>query len=127
MTGAQHFFIILSVIAVDILGNWYYIEKLNKRPNHPLLWITRALIVSFVVLDTELIYWALKAINASFMYWFIFDTGLNIARGKRIDHLGDAFLDGLQVKYLGYWNAFVIKLILSIYAAANMLYNYNPY
>lgn len=131
MTGQFHFFIIMSVIVIDIVGNWFYIEVLKKSPLHWLLWVVRAGIVGYVVLDPDLLIWGLKALNASFMYWFVFDTGLNLARGKNIGHLGQgpkaAFLDRLQTKYLGQWNAFVIKLIISIYAAANMLYNYNPY
>lgn len=140
MSGPFHFFIVMTVIAADIVGNWFYIDVLKKNPLHWLLWVARAAIVLYVVRNPEpLAYlnvstnvlWILKALNAGMIYWFAFDTGLNMARGKEIDHLGEgknaAFLDRMQIKYLGRYYAFVLKGIFALFAIANMLYNYNPY
>jgi len=133
MTGQFHFFIIMSVIVIDIVGNWFYIEVLKKEPLHWLLWVTRGIIVGLVVYEPTIWIALLKAINGAFLYWFVFDTGLNLARHKPIDHLGKgpkaALTDRFQRWLLrdNTYYAFVIKLILSIFTAANMLYNYDPY
>jgi len=127
MIGPFHFFIVMTVIAVDIVGNWFYIEILKKNPLHWLLWVVRALIVSWVVYHPDLLTWSIRAANAAVLYWFVFDTGLNLARDKGVYHLGKSFLDRLQTKYIGNFYSFVIKGMLALFAAANMLYNYNPY
>jgi len=140
MSGQIHFVIIISVIIFDVVASWFYIEVLKKTPVHWLIWIIRAAIVFYVVRNPEPLawlnvstnlLWILKALNSGIIYWFLFDTGLNLARNKPVDHLGEgknaAFLDRMQIKYLGHYYAFVIKGILALFAAANMLYNYNPY
>jgi len=136
MSGQIHFIIIMALIIFDVVGNWFYIEVLKKNPIHWLLWVARAAIILYIVrnpeplawlnVSTDLL-WILKAGNASILYWFFFDTGLNLARNKPVDHLGNNFLDNLQTKYIGNYYSFIIKAMLALFAAANMLYNYNPY
>jgi len=73
-------------IGAAIFVNWLLIHK-NIKPNHPLnAFITILLTAIFCHYD-EHPHWFIALCGLS-TYWFIFDTGLNIARGKLVWYLG---------------------------------------
>ncbi len=103
------------IIAVDVWINWYWIEVKKKDPNHLLNWIARVVIGIMIAYQESILVWLYASINICFIYWFLFDTILNLVRKKPLIHLGDHFLDALQKKYIGEFPAFVWKAILVIW------------
>jgi hypothetical protein len=108
------------------------------------LWLIRAILAVVIVYNPDGVEWFLRALALVPLYWFVFDYGLNKARGKRLMYLGDeslisikdmirhydgtfSLLDQLQLKSLGEFTWFVFKGILALFSIINMLYNYNPY
>jgi hypothetical protein len=87
----------LILLAFELARNWYVIERLKQTPNQAKGWLLRVLVihfVSFVKFDFDLwptvTYW----IGCGLAFWFPFDVGLNLIRGKVWNYLGkDAFLD----------------------------------
>lgn len=144
MHGIVHLVLIAIVLTVDIVYNYRLIERKKKTPNHYLLWLIRATLAIVIVYDKDGFMWFMQAITLIPLYWFVFDYGLNKARGKRLTYLGDeslislkdmirhydgtfSLLDQLQLKTFGEFPAFAFKMILAIFSIVSMLYNYNPY
>lgn len=144
MNGIDHLILISIVIIIDIMYNWHLIETKHKEPNHYLLWLTRAMIAIAIVYNPDKLEWVLRALALVPLYWFVFDYGLNKARGKRLMYLGDeslislkdmirhydgsfSLLDQIQLKTLGEYPWFIFKGILALFSIINMLYNYDPY
>lgn len=144
MHGIVHLVLIAIVLTVDIVYNYRLIEKKKKTPNHYLLWLIRAIIAIVIVYNPDGLEWFLRALALVPLYWFVFDYGLNKARGKRLMYLGDeslisikdmirhydgsfSLLDQIQLKSLGEFPWFIFKGILALFSIINMLYNYNPY
>ena len=145
--GMVHAAIILVYVAIDIIGNSIYIKKVGE-PNHKILWFIRIIIILLVTHygASNVSEWFWRTINAGILFWFCFDYGLNIARGKNLSYIGieikapmleiirDNFwrgkvslLDQLQLKTLGEYPWFVFKGIAAIFCLINMLFSYNPY
>lgn len=111
----------LILIALEVWRNWYKIEKKKVRINHKgailiriivgfVFWVLIPLAVSLPV-DR---YWALP-IMMSLTFWFLFDLGLNMARGRSYFYLGEeSWLDKKLKSTVGAWGWFWWKLFLAI-------------
>lgn len=145
MNGVGVLGIVSGVIAVDIIANHYYIKRIGE-PNHKILWLLRFIIGALVTYDSDRLFWLEKLVTLVPLWWFVFDYGLNKARGKYLIYLGvkkeEKFLDLLkqnpfrssysiidqiQLKLLPEFVWFIFKGILCIFSIVHMLYNYNPY
>ena len=97
----------IALLAFELARNWYVIERLKQTPNHARGWTFRVLVILFVAffkfdLETVDIFSGFSFPVSTFLYclgcglafWFPFDVGLNLLRGKVWNYLGkDAFLD----------------------------------
>jgi hypothetical protein len=105
-------FVVLSIIWDAIV-----IEVLHKKITkigHGVRWLFRASVgIYFISIDTS---WPLIQIGFTYVitFWFLFDTGLNIMRGRALYYLGSSFLDKLQKNYPNEFVWFVFKAIAFI-------------
>ena len=101
----------LILLFFEIARNWYVIERLKQKPNHARGWALRVFVILFVAfakfdlepteiaLSNKLIVYLpvstiLYCIGSGLAFWFPFDVGLNLIRGKAWNYLGrDAVLD----------------------------------
>jgi len=121
--GVGHFFFsdmiyliitYLFIIAGDIFIDWFKIEKLNQAINHfsdaiavGLAYLFGAWMVSLFV-EISFLELLSVVIPLPAARWLLHDLGLNLARGKPFDYLGensvlDAFLKRVEL------NQFIIK------------------
>jgi hypothetical protein len=106
-------------ILLDVLVNWYWIEKEKQVPNYILSTIVRGwfFILIGITMDIEpsnFISWALFTFCS---FWVLFDLSLNFLRGKEWHYLGEnSKIDQLGLKYpLPFWIAKLIAFFLMIY------------
>lgn len=104
----------LLFILISILIDWYIIERkkhsITERA-HTVRWFIRAAITSvFIYLDP--IPLSQSILTYTITFWFLFDTGLNIIRGKKLYHLGTNFLDKFQKEHPNEFVWFIWKFIL---------------
>ena len=100
----------LILLTFELARNWYVIERLKQTPNHARGWALRALVVIFIAffkfdleLSTVVIFGSelvlpvttvVYCLGCGLAFWFPFDVGLNLIRGRAWNYLGkDAFLD----------------------------------
>lgn len=90
-------------IILDALANWYVIEKKRTPPNYTILTIIRgmAAIVYGIYIDIqvgETLYWLAITVLP---FPFVFNTTLNLLRGKPIIYFGKAsgWIDSFVVKH----------------------------
>ena len=87
----------LILLFFELARNWYVIERLKQTPNHARGWVLRVLVILFVAFakfDLDLWPTVRYCIGAGLAFWFPFDVGLNLIRGKAWNYLGkDAVLD----------------------------------
>lgn len=114
------------VIGLDILFNWWLIVKKNKKPNHPLNWLVRAVLGSIIGYNTDTALWLRNATSYIPVYWFTFDYGLNWARHKPLAYLGDSWLDGIQKSTMGEVPWFFFKAMLCLFSLLLIIFNYSP-
>jgi hypothetical protein len=103
------------LIAIAEAYRNYVLISRGKDPHNWGTYLGRltALILICIFLPTASFedFW-IKLIGEILIFWFIFDTSLNIMRGKRFDYLSDRGLDSLQKKYPGEFPWFFWKAIL---------------
>lgn len=117
------------VLTVDLLINWYLENKRNIRPNHFINWGIRAALGALIAYHDKGsdVNWLLKGLSYIPIYWWVFDYGLNLLRGKPLMYLGDSVMDKLEVKYLqGWYPAFCMKSIIFIFCMLLVIFNYDP-
>lgn len=122
--------ILLAILAIDIFLNWYLIEKKKIRPNHTINWSIRAVLGGLLAKfgpSTPDVHWLLKGLSYIPIYSFLFNLGLNLARKKYIDYLGNAKTDQLELKILPEWSIFVFTGIIAIFCILLVVFNYDPY
>lgn len=87
----------LILLFFELARNWYVIERLKQTPNHARGWFLRVLVILFVAFakfDLDLIPTVRYCIGCGLAFWFPFDVGLNLIRGKAWNYLGrDAVMD----------------------------------
>lgn len=119
--------ILSGIILIDIIFNWWLIVKKNKKPNHPLNWVARAIAGIIIGYDPALGLWIRNSASYIPIYWFVFDYGLNGFRHKPLDYLGDAQIDQLEIKSAGSHVWFFWKFLLMVFSILLILFDYNPY
>lgn len=119
--------LILTVITIDVYVNWYIIEVKRIRPNHLVFWLIRAVIGSTLAYKESSLGWVSESVAICFIYWFLFDLLLNIARQKPFNYLGDPIIDRLQKKYLHSFPAFIWKAMIAFFCCYLILSNYFSY
>ena len=91
----------LVFLLISILFDWWTIQcgiQITKK-GHLVRWYIRAITAAiFMYFDHN---WPLYILipTYSISFWFLFDTTLNILRGKNLWYLGSNWLDKLQKKY----------------------------
>lgn len=87
----------LILLTFELARNWYVIERLKQTPNHARGWAFRVLVILFVAFakfDLDLLPTVRYCIGCGLAFWFPFDVGLNLIRGRAWNYLGkDPFLD----------------------------------
>lgn len=84
---------LLSLLAFELLRNWYIIAKLKQEPNHSRGWVLRVLVILFVAFakfDLDPIPTFKYGFGCGLAFWLPFDIGLNLLSGKVWNHLGKA-------------------------------------
>jgi len=110
-----------TLIALEVWRNWYKIEKKKIRINHKGATLLR-IIVGFafwafipLALPIPVDRYLALPVMMSLTFWFLFDLGLNIARGRSYFYLGeDSWLDKKMKSSLGAWPWFWFKLCFAI-------------
>jgi hypothetical protein len=104
-------------IILQIVHHYYIIVVCKKSPNYIKHTLVR-FIISYLLL---LFFNSITILNFLILgtsFWFLFDIGLNVARGLPIDYVGkNAWLDRLSAKIdkaLGKGAMFYLKLMLLI-------------
>ena len=118
----------ISLLAFELLRNWYVIAKLKQSPNDARGWAFRALVIlfaAFIQFDLELssvvifggrvvapVTTLVYCLGCGLAFWFPFDLGLNILRGKAWNYLGKtAVLDRFNLPGDLEW---VVKFVLML-------------
>jgi hypothetical protein len=87
----------ISLLAFELARNWYIIERLKQTPNHAKGWVLRVLVILFVAFakfDLDIWPTVRYCLGCGIAFWFTFDVGLNLLRGKVWNYTGkDAVLD----------------------------------
>jgi hypothetical protein len=103
----------LILLAFELARNWYVIERLKQTPNHSRGLAFRVLVILFVAFakfDLNLWPTVRYCIGAGLAFWFSFDVGLNLLRGKVWNYTGkDAVLDRFNSD--GWW---IVKAVLCL-------------
>jgi len=120
------YLIFLTLVAIEVVWDWYYIERLNRRPDYNRSNMIRIMIgmalwaiAPALKPMTPLEYLIFPALLIS-AYWFFFDWWLNLARTwggnrKAYWYLGNtSTLDLWQKKHGGAFAWFWIKGMLVI-------------
>lgn len=102
--------------AFEIIRNWYVISRLKESPNHTYNVIFRAFffsLISLVYFDADLIPMAKYVFACHLSFWFLFDLGLNLMRGKVWNYQGQtAWLDKITYEYSDFF--WCIKFVLCV-------------
>jgi hypothetical protein len=116
--------LIAAVIVAEIIIDSAQIAR-GVTPHRPKDWIRIGVELGLLSLIPVMgwDFYLLKLVCNCLIFWFFFDYGLNIARGKPLMYLGDGFLDELQKESLGVVAWFYFKLIFTIPA---VYYLWNP-
>lgn len=121
--------ILLLIIVLDVIINWYLIDKRNIRPNHYINWSIRAVLGGLLAKfgpSTADVHWLLKALSYLPIYLCLFNLGLNWARGKYFDYLGNAKTDRIEMKLLPPWPIFVFTAIIALFCILLVIFDYDP-
>jgi hypothetical protein len=112
-------------VALAIITQWDIIENKHRYPDKSLWFILRVVIAAFFMWWFVAIgyYWYWTIIFMAGSFWWPFNTGLNLMRGKPIAHLSpeNSLVDKLLVKTIGYQITFWLSLLFFIFAVSNML------
>ena len=112
--------VIYVLVLLEIWWDWRLIERKLRRPDYRgSNWLR--LIVGFVLwviwplmVEVSHAQWLFSPVMMFFNFWFVFDYGLNKARGKKLIHLGTNMSDRLQREYGGELVWFRIKAGLAV-------------
>ena len=109
----------IAYIIIDVLVNWYWIEKEKKVPNYIILTIVRiwffiAAGITVPIEPSTFLRWLLYCFCS---FWVLFDLGINLMRGKRWNYLGtNSFIDSLGIMYpQPFWAIKGLCLVIFIY------------
>ena len=107
----------IIILSVELIRNWYIIVRLHQSPNHAKGVVLRAMAFFFVALityDAEPVQMAIYIILCFLSFWFPFDVGLNLLRGKAWNYQGKtSFIDQLTAPAADlFW---IIKFMLMAY------------
>jgi len=109
MTLLIYLVFVFACILIDAVT----IEVLNKQITkwgHRWRWLFQAVCTAwFLYLEPMDYYQSIPTYAITF--WFLFDTGLNAFRGRKLFYLGNNFIDKLQKKYPNELVWFVFKAI----------------
>ena len=111
--------IYLLVIGVFISIDWYFIERKDTELNKRVMWYVRAVVtISFALLakSFNLIDSLLYVGFLAFLFYALFDYGLNLALGKSFWHKGQNPIDikvpggipGLSIKIIGLLGSYAV-------------------
>lgn len=110
-------FLWILVIVAAVVSQWYVIEKLRKYPNKPVWFFIRGLVAGgflyLYIYQGYVWYWAL--VYMVFTFWWLFNTGLNILRGKELTYLSpkNSLIDKVLLKVFKYeYIIFMFSFIL---------------
>jgi hypothetical protein len=103
----------LILLAFELARNYYVIERLRQTPNHARGWVLRAMVIAMVALiryDADILAMVKYGLGCGLAFWFLFDVGLNLLRGKVWNHTGTvAKLDRFNSD--GWW---IFKAVLMV-------------
>jgi fatty acid desaturase len=109
----------IAWILIDIVANWYWIEKRKKVPNYVALTIIRgwAFIAAGISIGLEPIGFIPFLVYCLWSFWVFFDLGLNIMRGKKWNYLGEnSFTDSIGKEHPTlYWVSKVVGAVITLY------------
>lgn len=118
----------ILVVAAAIFTQWYIIEELRKYPNK-LVWAFLRLVVAGLFLfayvqQGYVWYWAVNFMV--FTFWFPFNVGLNLMRGKPIAYLSpkNSFVDRMLMKIFRYEFAVLAYAFVSFISAVGIMLYY---
>jgi hypothetical protein len=107
----------LILLAFELARNYYIIERIKQTPNHARGWVFRVLVILFVAFakfDLDLWPTVRYCIGAGLAFWFPFDVGLNLLRGKVWNHTGTvAKLDRFNSD--GWWIVKAVLMVIGIW------------
>ena len=103
-------------LAVSLAYDYIKIEKYKSpitKSGHIVRFFLRAIVILYLayISDVYMPFWQVLA-TYTITFWFLFDSMLNIARGRSVLYLGGNAIDKLQIKYGGPFVWFVWKAIL---------------
>lgn len=113
-------FVIDFLALLEIWWDWRLIERKQRSPNYRgsnwlrfvvgfVVWISWPLMV-----EVSHAQWLFSPVMMFANFWFVFDYGLNKARGKDFDHLGTNRIDTFQREHGGERRWFWIKAGLAV-------------
>ncbi len=106
----------LAIIALEIVRNWYVIERKKQTPDYHTSVIFRflALLVVNALVAPNPFFWAFQV----FSFWVLFDIGLNLVRRKPLFYLGEnSYIDRTSNKSpITVWLAKIFFFIASTVA-----------
>lgn len=130
MATTLKLFVWLIFIGLDVLYNWYVIEKKHQRPFYLVLNIARGfafILWGVFIIDFQYdIFYLNYFIFAITSFWLLFDLGINVTRKKHPLYIGmhSGWIDQFGFRHQGiYYLAKVIALVWLVFSIINI---YNP-
>lgn len=133
------FIICIVLTLIESYRNWYIIVYKKKSPNHQWRWWLRLLIALVFWIVTPIFYhdlpldsWLAMPVMMAFLFWWVFDTSLNLMRGLppwyldvKGDPEEDSSIDGFQERTFGELPWFWFKFILAGASVTTFFYGWN--
>lgn len=127
------------IVFLEVLRNWYMIAVRRKSPHHKGAMMLRLIVALIFWIVTPVVYpelpwdsWLAMPVMMSFIFWWMFDSVLNLMRGLPIYHLDvkddpeeDSLIDSIQTRTFGEWPWFWFKLILAGASVTTFYYGWN--
>ncbi|MFN6088935.1 MAG: hypothetical protein ACK47E_09335 [Cyclobacteriaceae bacterium] len=107
----------IIILSVELIRNWYIIVRLRQSPNHAKGVVLRLMAFFFVALityDAEPVQMWTYIIFCFLSFWFPFDVGLNLLRGKAWNYQGQtSLIDRLTYRFADI--VWIVKFALMVY------------
>lgn len=129
----------IVLVELEAIRNWYIIVKKKKSPKHKWRTVLRIVVGIVFWIATPIVYhdlpydsWWAMPMMMGFTFWWLFDSSLNLMRGRKIWYLGDpsdpeedSKLDEAQLKAFGAFPAFFFKLLFAGASTTTFYYGLN--
>jgi len=127
--------IILAFLLIELLRNYYLIDIKKKSPDHGFNFALRVIPLvalyyyttnwHFLTPDWQRFGQAVIAFVS--IFWFGFDTVLNLLRGEPVDYLGDSAIDMFQKNHPNADVWFYFKAIFFVFGVLQWFFDSNPF